>query len=379
MKPFEHGGNLYKMQRETGVNVKNWTDFSANLNPHGPSPLGMDAVLTAVDTVRFYPDPDYVALRKAISDYHLPSLGVLPENVYPTGGGIEAIYDVIRAVRPKKCLIVVPAFLEYERAACAVGAEIVHVILEKDKNFQLDETSFLEAIDKERPDLVVLGSPNNPTGGTVPKQLLEKALIKLRSWQGALLTDEAFMDFLTEEAAWSMLSELSKWPELYVARSLTKYFAVPGLRIGYVVSGSDKMKAYWRMSKPVWGVGTLAEAYVMGAFQDLAYIKMTRQSIPVLRQKLMDCLSGYPDIRIYSGDANYLLIEVEERWRATLEETLRASRIMIRKCSNYVGLTEGFYRLAVLDEAAIFRLGNALESVSQQMTADPAMGDSGHV
>jgi threonine-phosphate decarboxylase len=358
MKPFEHGGNIHKVHRETGLSFDRLTDFSANLNPNGPSLLGMEALNSAIGTLTHYPDPDYVDLRVKLAKFH--GAGVLPEHVYPTGGGIEAIYDVVRALKPKKCLIVVPAFVEYERAARAVGAEIAYLTLEKDNGFHLDGIGFGKSIEREKPDLVMLGSPNNPTGQPVPRKLVEAALSRLAKWNGALLTDEAFMDFLPDEAEWSMTADIPAWPNLFVARSLTKFYAVPGLRIGYLVSASERFKNYWQNEKPVWGVNTLAEAYVMAALEDKDYHQSTLQKITALRKTLIEKLSQHKEIQVFPGTANYILIEVTGAMKSKLSEELMKFNLMIRDCSNYAGLHKGFYRLAVLDSEAIERLDAAL-------------------
>ncbi|MDO9592221.1 MAG: pyridoxal phosphate-dependent class II aminotransferase, partial [Erysipelotrichaceae bacterium] len=369
MKPFEHGGNIHKVHRETGLSFDTLIDFSANLNPLGPSPIGTEALKSAIGTLTHYPDPDYVDLRFKLAQFH--GAGVLPEHVYPTSGGIEAIYDVVRALKPKKCLIVVPAFVEYERAARAVGAEISHLTLGKDNGFQIDETGFIKSIEREKPDLIMLGSPNNPTGQPVPRKLVEAALSHLAQWNGALMTDEAFMDFLPDEAAWSMTADVTAWANLFIARSLTKFYAVPGLRIGYMLSASERFKSYWQNEKPVWGVNTLAEAYVIAALEDMGYLQETLQTITALRKKLVEKLSHYKEIKVFPGKANFILIEVTGALKSILFEELIKYNIMIRDCSNYAGLRDGFYRLAVLDSEAIQRLDDALGSVFQAQESEP--------
>jgi len=367
MRRYEHGGNPYSLEESAGIPLDSVVDFSANINPLGPSPKGISAVMAALNAKRGpltrYPDPDYTQLRKRLAAYHG---GALTEaHLYPSNGGIEAIHDVFRALKPSKVMIVSPAFVEYEKAARAHAAEVVYFDLSSDASFKLERLAFLSALDQQKPDLVVLGSPNNPTGQLVEKAVLRETLKRLSSWGGALLTDEAFMEFLTDEDsnAWSMACEVSDWETLFVTRSLTKFFAVPGLRAGYLITSSPVFKAYWQQVKPVWGMNALAEAYVLAAVDDSEYIEKTRAELDRLKSKLSQSLSAFETVALFSGEVNYLLIRVAEPFQLTLKQGLEALGILIRDCANYRGLGQGYFRLAVLGDEDQARLIEALSSL----------------
>ncbi|SCZ81950.1 pyridoxal phosphate-dependent aminotransferase [Acidaminobacter hydrogenoformans] len=368
MHSYEHGGNPYALEKSKGISLESVIDFSANINPLGPSEKGLSAIKTVLERCRGsltrYPDPDYTQLRKQLADYH--NAGLDAAQIYPTNGGIEAIHDVFRALKPKKTLIVAPAFVEYEKAAAAHGGETVFFPLEAERGFAIEPGAFYEAIDRHRPDLVVLGSPNNPTGKLVAKTVLMHALERLSAWNGALLTDEAFMEFLTDETVWSMAGEVTKFENLFVTRSLTKFFAVPGLRAGYLMTASPAFAAYWQAVKPVWGFNALAEAYVVAALEDAAYIENTRTELCRLKTKLIAHLANFKDLALYAGEVNYVLIQVNGPFRSSLKQALEASGILIRDCANYKGLEKGFYRLAVLGDADQARLMEVLSSLLSQ-------------
>lgn len=368
MQSYEHGGNPYALEKSKGISLESVIDFSANINPLGPSEKGLNAIKTVLERCRGpltrYPDPDYTQLRKKLADYHNAGLGAA--QIYPTNGGIEAIHDVFRALRPKKALIVVPAFVEYEKAAAAHGGETIFFALVAERGFAIEPGAFYEAIDRYRPDLVVLGSPNNPTGKVVEKMVLINALERLSAWDGALLTDEAFMEFLPEESDWSMAGEVTKFDNLFVTRSLTKFFAVPGLRAGYLMTASQAFEAYWQAVKPVWGLNALAEAYVMAALEDAAYIENTKAELLRLKSRLISSLTAFKALILYPGEVNYVLIQVSGPFRSSLMQVLEASGILIRDCANYKGLEKGFYRLAVLGDADQARLMEVLSSLLSQ-------------
>jgi|GEM_PF-342218 len=367
MQRYEHGGNPYSLEQTTGVPLDSVADFSANINPLGPSPKGLNAVMEALNAERGpltrYPDPQYTKLRKRLAAYHG---GALTEaHLYPSNGGIEAIHDVFRALKPSKVMIVSPAFVEYEKAARAHAAEVVYFDLSPDADFKLERSAFLNAVDHQKPDLVVLGSPNNPTGQLVEKAVLKESLTRLSVWGGALLTDEAFMDFLAEETSnsWSMACEVPEWENLFVTRSLTKFFAVPGLRAGYLITSSTVFEAYWQQVKPVWGMNALAEAYVLAAIDDSEYIEKTRTELSRLKSDLTKSLSAFKPVVRFSGEVNYLLIRVDEPFQRTLKQGLEASGILIRDCANYRGLGQGYFRLAVLGDEDQTRLIKALSTL----------------
>lgn len=371
MRSYEHGGNPYALKAKKGIALESVIDFSANINPLGPSEKGLSALTEILERCRSpltrYPDPDYAQLRKKLADYH----GAVTDEtqIYPTNGGIEAIHDVFRALRPQKTMIVAPAFVEYDKAAAAHSGETVFFLLEEAQDFALVPGDFFEALDHHRPDLVVLGSPNNPTGKVVGKQVLISTLGRLSAWNGALLTDEAFMEFLPEESKWSMAGEVTKFDNLFVTRSLTKFFAVPGLRAGYLMTSSEAFKAYWETIKPVWGLNAFAEAYVMAALEDEAYIEKTKAELSRLKSKLLSSLLRFKDLTLYSGEVNYVLIKVAGPYQSTLKQELEAFGILVRDCSNYRGLETGFYRLAVLGDKDQARLMEALPSVLMTMEA----------
>lgn len=365
MKRYEHGGNPYALERRIGLSLDQVLDFSANINPLGPSAVGLEAVRAALEGFRGpltrYPDPDYTQLRQRLAASHGGT--VETDWIYPTNGGIEAIHDVFRALKPQRALIVAPAFVEYEKAARAWVGDVVFFDLKSSDSFRVNAAAFLEVLDCSRPDLVILGSPNNPTGQLVSRDLLIQVLNQLKGWGGSLLTDEAFMEFLEDEAAWSMAEAVKDFDHLFVARSLTKFFSVPGLRAGYLMTANEGFREYWNLIKPVWGMNALAEIYILAALEDRDYIFRTRTAVCQLRERLIKGLERFSDLRVYTGTANYLLVSLQRPGEVHLAEALEPYGLLIRDCRNYQGLGPGYYRLAVLEESAQELLFQGLEAV----------------
>ncbi len=263
---FEHGGNIYKINREYGICKKDILDFSANINPLGISELGKKAYFESINDLMHYPDPDYMNLRTAISNYHNTKL----DYIYTGNGAIEMIYKLFNYLMPKKALIVAPTFVEYEKALNTLDAKVDFLILKKEDNFTLD----IESLKSRAKDyeLLVFCSPNNPTGKIVDKEKIIELLdyIEGKNLECKLFLDEAFIDFISEES--SMISFIPKYKGLYILRSATKFFAIPGLRIGYLLSSDEGFGLFYKKYEVPWSINTVAENVVIASLYDKDYL-----------------------------------------------------------------------------------------------------------
>lgn len=356
---FEHGGNIHKFKRESKACQDGLLDYSANINPLGLSPMGREAMLQSMEMLAHYPDPDYLDLREALGTFYKTR----PEWLSVFNGAAEGMHEVFKWLRPKKTLLIAPSFVEYEKALTALDSELVYYKLRASENFTIDQEAYLLNLDLERPDLAVICTPNNPTGQLAERDFLEAVLNRLSKWKGHLAVDEAFIDFLPNGGQ-SMTAYLENYGNLHVFKSLTKFFGIPGLRLGAVNSSCKAFHNHQRTYGVPWRVNSFAEHYAMAAVKDIDYIQATRLLIESERTRLTEALEVMPSITVYPSHADYLLCKVLEANFDILAEGLKSRGILIRDCSNYKGLHKGYFRIAVKDEASNERLIQAVKEVA---------------
>lgn len=355
---YEHGGNIHRFIRESGKAADTVLDFSANINPLGLSALGEKRMLENLQGLCHYPDPHYVVLVDRLSQYY----GVESNQVSVFNGAADGLHELIRYLNPKRAMIPAPAFVEYEKALNAIQCEIDWFDLRPSEQFDINEKRFLVTIEMERPDLIVLCTPNNPTGRLLSMDFVEKITELARRWHGNILIDEAFFDFLPEGSkSMSLLTPF--YPRLYVMKSFTKFFGVPGLRLGAIISSNEGFREAVDTYGVPWRINHMAEQYALGALEDVDYQSKTRQVVQEERNWLVQQLSPFESMTVYESFADYLLIKISEEEAEPFETALRREGIMIRNCSNYKGLGKGYFRIAVKSHDGNKRLIEAISKV----------------
>jgi threonine-phosphate decarboxylase len=315
-------------------------DFSQNINPLGTPSRALEAARRALDEESDrYPDLRYTRLRGALGEY----LGVPPESVVPTNGGAEALFLASGAAgSPGKALILEPTFSEYAAAARAAGFEPVGRVARRPHDrFRLD-LAVLEEL--EGVTLVFLCNPNNPTGDALTRAEVLEIAERVRERNATLVVDEAFADFAPETSVAADVDE-----HLCVARSLTKFFAIPGLRLGCLVC-ADPSRA--QSFQPSWSVNAVAAAAGLAAVSDRDFVDTSVAEVRRLRAQLFEALGALPGITTFPGAANFLLVRGPEELPARL---IRRG-VVVRGCEPFAGLGPGYFRVAVRDEAQNERL-----------------------
>lgn len=334
-----HGGNIFTVARNLGLRPEDILDFSASINPLGPPPHALEAIRSACDSLVHYPDSDATELRHALASHH----GVAPENICAANGSTELIYLLPRLAQGRKALVVAPPFSEYAKALDREGWEFDYFLLHSKEDFTLS-LSRLESELQKGYDLLFLCNPANPTGRLLPLSEIEE-IVALCSENGAFLAlDEAFIDFCEEKSAKHVVCTAGNG---IVLRSMTKFFAIPGLRLGYAIASPDIIAELAAMREP-WSVNTIAQAAGVAALSDTAYAVQTRQYVTVERERLAAGLREIPSLKPFPSEANYLLVEILSGPDASqLQRLLLEDRILIRSCGNFHGLDERFFRVAV--------------------------------
>ena len=332
MKQFEHGGQIYNADGTAG----DWLDFSANINPLGVSKKIRTAIIENLDGIKNYPDVNATELKAAISQRYK----VAAENLVLLNGAAEFFYLYLNVTRPRKILIPVPSFSEYERAARAINAEIEYIFTRAEDNFELNLAQDFSA------DLMILGRPNNPTGNLISVDALKKI-----SNSTKILVDESFIDFLDTESARQFVSE-----KISVVQSLTKIFAIPGLRLGFAVVEKN-LAAKLNAAKDVWNVNFLAQKAGVAALSDEKFLVDTKNWLRTEQKYFVENLKKLRGVQVFEPTANFVLLKFEtvEAAESALKK-LRQNKILLRSCENFAGLDGRYLRSAIRTRAENLKL-----------------------
>jgi threonine-phosphate decarboxylase len=345
-----HGGDVYLLARTLGVNLADLLDFSASINPLGFPPGLTEAMQEALPEIVHYPDRRSLKLSAALAAYH----HLTPEEILVGNGSTELIYLVARALRPRRGLIVTPAFSEYEHALNLARVPAAFHPTGESHQFALQEVPEVQA-----GDLVFLAHPSSPSGVLLDPELFLRVAARVEAAGAYLLLDEAFVDFV--EAA-SMKLHLGQFPRLLILRSFTKFFGIPGMRLGFLLAAPPLVARLSGEQEP-WSVNTMAQAMGRACLADSDYVSRTRTLIQRERKFLLDQLAVLPGLTTFPSVVNYLLVKLTlpGMIAAALREQLLGHRIVIRDASNFRGLDERFFRVAVRGRAENERLLAALE------------------
>jgi L-threonine-O-3-phosphate decarboxylase len=334
-----HGGNLVALARQSGRPAETLLDFSANINPLGPPAVVRSAIEQALPLLTRYPDPACTELVAVIAEH----LGVAPARIVVGNGSEQLIWWLPRIVAARRMLVTAPCYLDYRRSAELWRLPIAAVLLQARDQFHLDPERVARAA--LAGDLVWVGQPNNPTGRRVDSDALAQAVRTRPDVHWAI--DEAFLDFVDD--ADSMVGRGLE--NLSVFRSLTKFFALPGLRLGFGVMAPVVATGFGD-SLPVWSVGTLAQAVGTAVLKDPElgeFGRRTRELIRTERAWLIGELRGL-GLEVVIGEANYLLLRLPQGVPEAVEladRLLREAGIAVRVCNDYVGLDARYLRVAV--------------------------------
>ncbi len=349
---FGHGGNILSLADQAGCTTGELLDFSANINPLGPPECLRQVVSRHLAGVVHYPDPYCLELRRVIAS----QFGVAPERVVCGNGSTELIYTLPRALGVSRAVIPVPSYIDYIKAASRVGLEIDTVETKAENGFsvQWDQVEPLLS----GGEMLIAGQPGNPSGAMSDPDVLVKMADRHPST--VFVIDEAFADFL--DGYRSVASEGR--PNIVVLRSMTKFYAIPGLRLGFALTPEKIADRLFNELQP-WSVGSLAQAVGVAVLQDEVYAEKTRVEISSLREELHSALSGLSAVRVFSSPANYLLARLEKGGidAPELARRLLDHRIAIRVCDNYKGLDKRYFRVAVRNRNENRKLVDALAGI----------------
>lgn len=354
-RTYEHGGNIFDMARQLGAEPSGIIDFSASINPLGISAMVKESIIGALDSLVHYPDNTHGELKLALAAHH----GLSPANIAVANGSTEIIYHLPAMLPGKRALIVAPCFNEYVRALAQQNWEVRHFILTPESNFSIDLEALKHTL-AEGYDALYLCNPGNPNGTLYTLRTIEQVFSLCIASGTFLVLDEAFMDFCEDSSA---KRDIVKGDNGIVLRSMTKFFGIPGLRLGYALSSTPMAERLDAMGGP-WSVNTLALAAGVAALRDTEHNQQTVEYIIQERSRFSEQLSELEQLRVYPSRANFLLAEITGDMPAReLRERLMQQHLLIRDCANFVGLTPQFFRVAVRTREENDRLVGALKGI----------------
>ena len=337
MKDLGHGANVDNMAKKFGKNENDIIDFSSNVNPHIISDLGK-YVLEGLEKSRSYPDINYTNLRNNISDY----IKVDSELIIPGNGATEIIYLLMKSIK-RRLAILNPTFSEYGRGAKLNNLEIIDFHLKEENNFSIDLDEIQKNMDKF--DSLFICNPNNPNGKV--KDLNELLDLMIEN-DKLLIVDETFMEFVGEEEKYSLINKIKQTPNLFILKAVTKFFGMPGLRLGYgVTSNKQIIKNIYEYKEP-WTINSFAENLSNYLFKDKEYINGSKDYYINERKFMLEELRKISGLKVYDTDTNFVLIKLDDDEANSLKlELFEKYNILIRDASNFIGLDKSYIRVAI--------------------------------
>ena len=336
MKTDSHGGNIYKKAKELGLDQSRLMDYSANISPLGLPDHIREAMISSMDGIINYPDPECMALREAIARAD----GVKEWQITCGNGGADLLYRLAFGLRPGRVLLPAPAFVEYEEAMTVGGAAMDYYLMQDDFMIREDLIPMIG----EDTDLVIICNPNNPTGLLTPRDLIVKILERAREMHCRVLVDECFLEICREEDRCSLKPYVDRYENLIILKSFTKLYAVPGVRLGYIICSDPEVIERANRAGQAWSVSTIAQAAGLAALAHPEYKDAVIKEVEKELKYMKEALAALP-LKLYDGQANYLFFRAPGV--TDLDRRLEEYGIMIRNCSNYVNLGEDYWRVAV--------------------------------
>ena len=300
-----HGGDIYSISEKYGFPPGEIMDFSSNINLLGPPPSLKNILADNFSLIQSYPDPDYRLLKRAIGGF----IGAADRHIIPGNGATELIYLVPRALAPRRALIAAPAFSEYGKALKQAGASITWFRLREEDGFRINLAALLREIRKGY-DFIVICNPNNPTGTFTPPEVMEAIVQGAWKSDSTVMVDESFIEFIPEWKEKSAAGLTAKYPNLLVLRSMTKFFAIPGIRLGYLLCRSRQMSARFNSFKEPWTVNMVADLSARRVLDDRDYMERSLTALETEKSRLTLDLERMKNVTVFQPSANFILLKI---------------------------------------------------------------------
>ena len=344
-KPVFHGSDIEKICSYYNLKKENIVKFGANVNPLGLSPKAGRAIAEHVDILSSYPDREYTSLRNTISSYcNIPADFILPGN-----GSSELIALLIQERAPKHTLILGPTYSEYSRELAFSGSTQEYYHLQESSAFALDIEDLCRTLENGY-DFLILCNPNNPTSSAILQEDMKKLLSFCQEKNIFVMIDETYVEFAPDIAAVTSVPLTQEFDNLMVLRGVSKFFAAPGMRLGYGISGNRKFLSQMKEKQIPWSLNSLGAFTGELLLKDKDYIQKTRDLILSERKKLYQELKEIPAFKVYPAYANFLLLQIVQPDLTSFQvfEACIRQGLMIRDCSSFQCLEGEFVRFCIM-------------------------------
>ena len=352
-KPEFHGSDLEKISEYYGIPKDSIISFGANVNPLGLSRKVKAALSRHLDIISTYPDREYTSLRCAIGEY----CQVSPAHVMVGNGSTELISLLIEQRRPKKTLILGPTYSEYARELSFSDSTQDYYHLNPDTGFCLNISDFLERLEAGY-DLLIICNPNNPTSSVIGTSDMRSILSVCQKAGTFVMIDETYVEFAPDISSVSAMSLIEEFDNFMVLRGVSKFFAAPGLRLGYGVTSSHSFLARVKEHQIPWSLNSIAAFAGELMLQDTNYIEETRSLITTERTRMLEELHKISGITVYDAAANFILIRIRKPGMTAFDlfEACIKQGMMIRDCSSFQFLEGEYVRFCVMGREENSRL-----------------------
>lgn len=340
-----HGSDLETIEKIYGIHKDEILSFSANVNPLGLSLRVKEELSQNLDAITAYPDREYTSLRQTIGAYcEAPWRNVVVGN-----GSTELISLMIQIKRPKKALILGPTYSEYEREVSIGGGTSLYFPLEEAEDFRLN-TEALSSHLNESLDLLVICNPNNPTSSAIPLRQMRRILDTCKRYDIFVMVDETYVEFAEKYDDITSVPLTHYYNNLVILRGISKFFASPGLRLGYAVTGNQDLIHAINDKKNPWTINSLAEVAGRLLFTDRDYIERTRKLVHDERIRITKALSHIEGLKVYPPLANFILVRIMQDTvdADTMFDAAIRQKMMIRNCSTFPFLDNSYFRFCFM-------------------------------
>jgi threonine-phosphate decarboxylase len=345
LSPYFHGGNVWEVSEKHKIPVDQLIDFSISTNPLGAPKTALESIRQHLNLIHHYPDPNPEWLLEALGK----SVGVAPNNVVVGNGSTELIYlfNEVFLENGYEAVIPVPTFSEYKAAIERFGGNMIFITCNPANSFKLNLEELERTITKKT-RIIFLCNPNSPTGWLYEKGDILR-IIKLAAEEDALVfVDEDYIDFVDDGKRYSMAEYVNGYNNLFVLRSLTKFFGLAGVRIGFGIGSPELVEILKRVIMP-WSVNSLAMFATVAAVKDTDFIKRTRFLVSKSRREMREMFKPISWLKVYPSETNFLLVEIirGNLTSTQLAEGLAKKGLLIRDCKDFDGLNNRFFRVTV--------------------------------
>lgn len=344
-KTYFHGSDLEKIEKIYGIKKEEIVSFSANVNPLGISYRLKKELTEHIDAITVYPDREYTALRTAIAEYVHDDF----HHIIVGNGSTELISLVIQCIHPKNALLLGPTYSEYAHELRLSGSRIRYFNLKEEENFIFSEKDFTDAL-APGTELFVICNPNNPTSSLINREEMKTIMEICRERQIFVMVDETYMEFSDDPENNTAIPLTTLYQNLIVLRGISKFFAAPGLRLGYGICGNINLLSRMILYKKPWTINSLAETAGRIMFHDSEYIRDTQNLIHSERIRICERLDSCKDLKYYPVHSNFILLRIlrKDVTSTMLFKAAILKKMMLRDCASFDALGDQYIRFCFM-------------------------------